>query len=66
MDFNTARERWAAMSLAERQALIEKVKGEVALAGHDWAGLPPQAHAAIIAVLKPEEPSETGGHKTKK
>ena len=66
MDFNQARERWAAMSLADRQALIEKVKGEVVLAGHDWAGLPPQAHSAIMAVLQPEEPSETGGHKTKK
>ena len=66
MDLTTARERWAAMSLAERQALIEKVKGELALAGHDWAGLPPQAHSAIMAAIAPEEPAETGGHKTKK
>jgi hypothetical protein len=59
MSFVEAREKWAAMSQAERKELIEKVHGDVAEAVNDWAALPPQAHAAIMAVLFPaEEASE--------
>jgi len=59
MSFVEAREKWAAMSQNERKELIEKVRGDIAEAVNDWAALPPQAHAAIMAVLfPPEEESE--------
>jgi len=53
MSFVEARDKWAAMSQQERKDLIEKVRGDVAEAVNDWAGLPPQAHSAIMAVLFP-------------
>ena len=53
MSFVEAREKWAAMSQNERKELIEKVRGDIAEAVNDWAALPPQAHAAIMAVLFP-------------
>ena len=59
MSFVEAREKWAAMSQAERKELIEKVHGDVAEAVNDWAALPPQAHAAIMAVLFPAEAAES-------
>ena len=47
LSFVEARDRWAAASIAERRDLIYAVHGDTALADHDWAGLPPQAHAAL-------------------
>ena len=55
MIFVEAREKWAAMSQNERKELIEKVRGDIAEAVNDWAALPPQAHAAIMAVLFPAD-----------
>ena len=53
-DFLQARDMWAALSIPERKKLIERVHGDAAMADHDWAGLPPQAHSAIIATMQPE------------
>jgi hypothetical protein len=53
MSFIEAREKWMAMSRAERIELIKRVHGDEAEAVNDWAGLPPQAQTAIIATLFP-------------
>ena len=58
ISFIEAREKWAKMSTEERKALIEKLHGDVKYAtGHDWAGLPPEAHSAICETLEPDAPA---------
>jgi hypothetical protein len=64
ISLHEAREQWAKMDQTARRELIEKVRGDVKYAiGHDWAGLPPEAHSALLAVMQPEtppaEPAET-------
>jgi hypothetical protein len=54
LSFLVARDRWAAASIAERRDLIYAVHGDTALADHDWAGLPPQAHAALQIAMGPD------------
>lgn len=66
MNFHEASAHWAALSLEDRTALIRQVNGDIAMAGHAWAGLPPEAHTALIAVMappaepeaEPDEPAE--------
>jgi hypothetical protein len=57
LSFVEARDRWAAASIAERRDLIYAVHGDTELAGNDWAGLPPQAHAALQTVMDKTEPA---------
>ena len=54
-DFVQARDKWASMSVDERRAWIRQVHGDETAAEHDWAGLPPQAHAVLIASMQPQE-----------
>jgi hypothetical protein len=57
-DYVQAREMWATLTAPDRTSLLaslEDADGQPVngagpeLADHDWAGLPPQVHSAIIA-----------------
>jgi len=48
---SAATDRWAALTHAERWALIERLHRDVAYATHDWAGLPPELQSELWAAM---------------
>ena len=55
-DHNKAREMWAALAHDKRKEILAALEAPAHLFNHDWAGLPPEVHAGIVAGM-PVEPA---------
>lgn len=57
-----ARDMWASLAHDARKKILGALQADETLHNHDWAGLPPQVQAGVIAGMPVEAAADDEGH----